>query len=68
MPKVLWNIVALRAILAPIQGQFNLYAIAAVFVVYTLIEGAVISLVWAILYRLVGPPLYSDIDAARWAG
>jgi hypothetical protein len=63
IPKDLWSIVALRTILAPIQSQQNLYAIVALFVVYTLLEAAVISLVWAILYRLVGPPLYSDIDA-----
>ena len=29
---------------SPIQGQFNLYAIVAVFVAYTLLEAAVISL------------------------
>ena len=63
MPKALWNTSTFAPILAPIQGQQNLYAIAAVFLLYLILGGALISLLYALVYHLVGPPVYSEIDA-----
>ena len=63
IPTVLWANSGLAPILGPIQGQQNLYAIVAVFLLYLILLGALISLVYAVVYRLVGPPLYAEIDA-----
>ena len=63
VPKVLWNVRAFSPILAPIQSQQNLYAIAALFLIYTILGGAIISLVYALVYRIVGPPVYGPLDA-----
>jgi hypothetical protein len=63
VPKALWNVRAFAPILAPIQSQQNLYAIVAVFLLYLILAGALISLLYAIAYRVVGPPTYGPIDA-----
>jgi len=63
VPKILWNLSAFAPIVVPIQSQQNLYAIVVVFLLYLILGGALISLAYALVYRLVGPPLYSAIDA-----
>lgn len=63
MPEILFQVPGLIGILNWIQGRNNLYAIlVGTFAVAFLLAG-VLALVYAILYRIVGPPRYSGIDA-----
>jgi hypothetical protein len=63
MPKVLWGVTVFTPILVAIESQQNLYAIVALFLLYTIFGGTIISLVYAVVYRIVGPPLYGPEDA-----
>ncbi len=63
MPAVLWNLHMLDPLLGFIQSQANLYAILAFTVLYIVIMSAVITLLYAIVYRIVGPSRYGPLDA-----
>ncbi len=63
MPAFLWKVPAFWPVLGFLQGQENLYAIIFVTVAYTIIAGALMSVVYAVIYRFVGPPRYGPQDA-----
>ena len=63
MPTPLWSYPALVPVLGFIQEQTNLYAILLVTVLYIVFLSAVLSLGYAILYRMVGPSRYGPLDA-----
>ncbi len=62
LPPVLF-----RTGLAPIAGflaqQENLYGILALTVLFIVIIGGIVSVVYAAIYRVVGPPRYGPLDA-----
>ena len=62
MPSVLFQVPGLVGLLYWIQGRNNLYAILLGALVVAVGMGGVIALVYAIIYRVVGPPRYSDVD------
>jgi hypothetical protein len=63
MPDLLWSSPALVPVLGLIQSQANLYAILLVTVSYIVLLSAVVSLGYAIMYRIVGPSRYGPLDA-----
>jgi hypothetical protein len=63
MPTPLWSYPSLVPLLGFIQSQTNLYAILLVTVLYIVLLTSVLSLGYAILYRLVGPSRYGPLDA-----
>jgi hypothetical protein len=63
MPLVLWSAPGLAPVLAFIERQSNLYAVLALTVAYVVVASALISLVYSIIYRFVGPARYGPLDA-----
>jgi hypothetical protein len=53
--------------LAPVAtflaSQQNLYGNLLIGVLYIVIFGGIISVIWALVYRVVGPPRYGPLDA-----
>ncbi len=62
MPDLLWKVPGFVPVLAFIQDQRNLYAVLTVTIVYIVALGTLISLVYSIIYRLVGPSRYGPLD------
>ena len=62
MPNLLWKVPGFVPVLAFIQSQRDLYAVLTVTVVYVVALGALISLMYSIIYRLVGPSRYGPLD------
>ncbi len=63
MPAALMRSDALVPIMMFIQAQQNLYAILLITVAYIVVIGAIVSAVYAIIYRMVGPSRYGPLDA-----
>ncbi len=63
MPAALWNVPAITPVLGFIQSQTNLYAILVVTLLYIVVIAAVITFVYAVVYRIVGPSRYGPLDA-----
>ena len=63
MPASLWKYQDLAPILGFIQTQTNLYAILLVTLLYVVLMSSVLSLGYAILYRIIGPSRYGPLDA-----
>jgi hypothetical protein len=63
MPDILFQIPGLVGILNWIQGRNNLYAILLVAFAITIVLAGVLALVYAFIYRIVGPPRYTGVDA-----
>jgi len=63
LPDVLFSTDGLATIFSPIANTENLYAIIFVSVIYMMLLGGVISLVYAIIYRIVNPRKYGPLDA-----
>ncbi len=68
MPKGLWDVSVLAPILAFIQAQTNLYAILALTILFIIVLGGVLSVGYAFIYRFIGPPRYSPLDAPPASG
>ena len=62
MPNLLWKVPGFVPVLTFIQAQNNLYAVLTLTVVYVVALGTLISLIYAIIYRLVGPSRYGPLD------
>ncbi|MDD2922175.1 MAG: hypothetical protein PHQ36_07805 [Anaerolineales bacterium] len=63
LPNYLFATPGLTAIFAPIANTQNLYAVIAISIVYTVMIGGVISLVYAVIYRIANPHRYGPLDA-----
>jgi len=63
MPDLLWKLAGLTPILGFIQSQNNLYAILMVTLVYVVFFSALVSFIYAFVYRYVGPARYGPQDA-----
>ncbi len=63
IPAAWWNFQAITPILGFIQGQTNLYAILLITVLYIVVIAAVMTFVYAAMYRIVGPSRYGPLDA-----
>jgi peptidoglycan/LPS O-acetylase OafA/YrhL len=62
-PDWVWKIPILARIVAPIASYNNLKAVLVFFVVVLVLLIGVYSTLYAIIYRIVGPPRYSAVDA-----
>lgn len=63
MPNILFRVPGLVAILNWIQSLHNLYAILIGAFTVAIILASLFALGYAFVYRLVGPPRYSGMDA-----
>jgi hypothetical protein len=63
LPEELFSTDGLATIFNPIANINNLYALLVIGALYTIILGSAISLVYAVLYRLVNPKRYGPMDA-----
>ncbi len=63
MPAALWNVAATTPILGFIESQNNLYAILLITVLIIVIMSAVLTFVYSVMYRIVGPSRYGPLDA-----
>ncbi|RJP49383.1 MAG: hypothetical protein C4557_11390 [Anaerolineaceae bacterium] len=63
MPELLFKVPGLVGILNWIQSLDNLYAILVGMLTITILLAGLIALIYAFIYRLVGPPRFSGIDA-----
>lgn len=63
MPNILFRVPGLVAILNWIQSLHNLYAILVGAFTVAIILASLFALGYAFVYRLVGPPRYSGMDA-----
>ncbi len=62
MPQNLWKLGFLNPVLAYIQGLDNLYAIVILLLFYTIVLGALVTVVNAFIQKTVGPPRYGPLD------
>jgi hypothetical protein len=63
MPKIFTSISALRQLTQPIRQTENFYGYAAFSVLYMILIGGFISVLYAIVWRVVGPDRYGPFDA-----
>jgi hypothetical protein len=63
MPRALWQVPALWPVLGAIEGTPNLYAILAFTIIYIIAGAAILSFLYALVYRIIGPPRYGPLDA-----
>lgn len=62
LPNFLYRSQALVPLLNAITGMTNLYGYLAITLIYMIILGAILSFVYALLYRMVGPSTYGPMD------
>ena len=63
MPDLLFRVPGLVGILSWIEGRYNLYAYLALTLAMILVVAGVFSFFYALMYRMVGPPRYTRLDA-----
>ena len=63
VPDLLWKVYALSPVWGFIQSQTNLYALLSFALLYGIIMGAFLSVLYSLVYRIIGPPQYSPLDA-----
>jgi hypothetical protein len=63
LPNFLLRTPSLYPIFAPLRSLTNLYALLILTAIMIAAFAGLLSLGYAILYRLFGPPRYSDVDA-----
>lgn len=63
VPDLFWKVYSLAPVWGFIQSQTNLYALLTFTFMYALILGSFLSVVYSMLYRVIGPPKYSPLDA-----
>lgn len=62
LPNFLYRSQALIPLLTAITSVTNLYGYLAFTLVYMIILGGTLSFLYAVLYRMVGPPTYGPMD------
>ena len=62
-PPYLYATPALAAVFGGIASVNNLYAYISVSLVFMLLLGGIVSMLYAVLYRFTGPPRYGPTDA-----
>lgn len=65
LPAIFYSSSGLMAILGPITRINNFYAYATAIFIYMILMSGILSFVYALIYRLVGPPAYGPLDAPR---
>lgn len=62
LPGFIWQVPALARLFQPVLAWENMYAYLLATLLMMLILGALLSLVYAVLYSMIGPPRYSPLD------
>jgi quinol-cytochrome oxidoreductase complex cytochrome b subunit len=62
-PAWVWKVPILAEIFNPLATFRNAYAILVFTIVFLILSSGVLSLLYSILYRIVGPPVLSPVDA-----
>lgn len=63
LPDVLYNLPVINNLANFISGIPNLRALALFFVLFVIAFSGVLSVLYAIIYRMFGPPRYTPLDA-----
>jgi hypothetical protein len=63
LPEVLYTIPVIRNVALWISSIPNLRAILLFFALFVIVFSGIMSLLYAMIYRLVGPPRYTPLDA-----
>lgn len=63
LPEVFYKSSGLMTIFGPMIRTQNFYAYAAVSFSYMVVIGGVISVIYAAVYRMIGPARYGPLDA-----
>lgn len=63
MPVLLWKDAGIVPLLTFIQSQNNLYAILTITLLFIIILASLVSYIYALVYRAVGPSRYGPQDA-----
>lgn len=63
MPDLIYDVRILRQLTFPIRQIENFYGYALASVIYMIIIGGIISVIYAAVYRAVGPSRYGPFDA-----
>lgn len=61
-PEFFYASNGLMTLLSPITATPHFYAYAAASILYMIILGGVVSLLYAVVYRIVGPAKYGPLD------
>ena len=64
-PDLFYQSNGLMQILSPITNTRHFYAYAATTLLYMLILGGIMAVIYAFAYRVVGPPRYGPLDVER---
>lgn len=62
-PDLFYQSTGMMTILRPVIAIKNLYAYAAMALIYMVLLGGITSLGYAIVYRMIGPSQYGPLDA-----
>lgn len=62
LPDIFYEYTPLFIIFGPIATWTHFYAYAAVTLIYMIASGGFLSLVYALVYRYVGPPRWGPLD------
>jgi hypothetical protein len=63
MPDWAYKVTIIRQITAPVRETQHFYAYATASLLYMIIIGGVISVVYAAVFQMMGPPRYGPFDA-----
>jgi hypothetical protein len=63
VPDLFWKVYSLAPLWGFIQSQNNLYALLTFAFLYAIFLGSLLSVAYAVMYRMVGPSQYSPLDA-----
>ncbi|MBM3124314.1 MAG: hypothetical protein FJZ87_04475 [Chloroflexi bacterium] len=63
LPDIFFKVSILRLIFVPITQVYHLYAYIAITLIYMIFIGGIFSVVYAAVYRMMGPPKYGPFDA-----
>ena len=63
MPDLVYKSGGLLTILGPIMNTANFYAYLAVSILFMIMLGGLISVIYAFIYRSIGPSRYGPLDA-----
>ena len=63
MPQIFYDVPVLRQLTYPIRQIDDFYAYALATLVYMMVVGGVISVLYALVYSVIGPPRYGPFDA-----
>ncbi|RME88652.1 MAG: hypothetical protein D6770_06460 [Anaerolineae bacterium] len=61
-PRLLWRVSVLVPVLSWLSQQRNLVAYLSVALLVLVFLGGIFSLLYALLYRFIGPPRYGPLD------